>query len=685
MKFLYPTFLFALLAVAIPVIIHLFNFRRYKTIYFSHVGFLKNIKKESRKKSRLKQLLILLTRILAIVFLVFAFAQPYIPAENNVNASVQQTVAVYVDNSFSMNALSEQGQLLELARNKAVEIGQTYPPGTKFRLFTNDLDPTHQHTFNKEQFIRQVTEIQSSPAVAPLSMMHNRFAQQIHGPGEKSDGIMYFISDFQRNIADIDNFTESDIYNFLLPLKPNKVTNLYIDSCWVEVPAHRLNLEENIFVRIKNISNEDFQNLPLKLYLNDSLKSITNFSVSAQGQIVANLKYTNVSPGIQLGKIEITDYPFTQDNNWYISYFVEPKLKALAIFNSSRQSSEGLEYISALFENDDYIQLDEMSVQSLQMSKLAEYNAIFLINPDNFTSGFLNELSKIVESGTSVVLFPGAENNPQMINNFLSEFNANRITGTDTTTLEISGVDYDNRFYANVFKKREENPALPKIKGHFKFEETTRSAETNLLWFQNGDKALSYHTFGNGYVWVFSFPLAEKNEAFARDILFVPTLYNIVLQSLPKQRISYTVGEDHSVLIRRRESLDLSNQVEVENVATGDIFIPELNVTDQGLRIGLSNQIENDGHFLIETNNEVISALAFNYNRQESDLRYFNVAELEDKTANLKNVSVIENAAATSFSDIFEEIQKGKQLWKWSILIALFFLLAEALIIRFLK
>ncbi|MCA1760722.1 MAG: BatA domain-containing protein, partial [Bacteroidales bacterium] len=101
MNFLFPTFLFALFAIVIPIIIHLFSFRRYKTVYFSHVGFLKDIKKESQKKSRLKQLLMLLARILTIIFLVFAFSQPYIPTENAATTGSGEIVGVYIDNSFS--------------------------------------------------------------------------------------------------------------------------------------------------------------------------------------------------------------------------------------------------------------------------------------------------------------------------------------------------------------------------------------------------------------------------------------------------------------------------------------------------------------------------------------------------------------------------------------------------------
>jgi len=684
MKFLFPTFLFALLAIAIPILIHLFSFRRFKTIYFSHVGFLKDIKKESQKKSRLKQILILLARIFAISALVFAFAQPYIPLNNEVQNNANQVVAVYIDNSFSMDALSEEGQLLELARNKAVEIGQTYPPGTQFRLFTNDLEPKHQHRFNREQFIQQVTEVQSSPAVIPVSQIHNRFAQQTESENEESSGIMYVISDFQRSITDFENFTDSDVFYYLMPLVPNQVNNLYIDSSWVEVPAHRLNQEENILVRIKNSSDEDYQNLPLKLFLNDSLKSITNFSISAQNEITASLKYTNSSSGIQLGKIEISDYPFTHDNVWYISYFVDPSLKALAIYNENEENNEGLDYIRALFENDDYVLLDEMSMQRIQLSRLNEYNCIFLVNMNNFTNGFINELEQIVENGASVVLIPDTEN--QGINNLLSSFNSALITGKDTTNQEISGIDFDNDFFENVFEKREENPILPVIGSHYKFEDNIRTLETNLLWFQNGDKALSVKPHGEGKIWVLSFSLNEENSSFARDVLFVPTFYNFVLNSLPRQKIAYTVKKDLSVTLPLNKNLNLAENIEIVNADSDIRFIPEKTLTDQGIRLDLGESIENDGHFLVQEDENTITAFAFNYDRTESDLRYFTNAELEDRINATENGNgiVIENTSA-GFSEIYDEIQRGKQLWKIFILLALFFLLAEVIISRYMK
>ncbi|MGC9355158.1 MAG: hypothetical protein ACP5D9_15030, partial [Mariniphaga sp.] len=384
--------------------------------------------------------------------------------------------------------------------------------------------------------------------------------------------------------------------------------------------------------------------------------------------------------------VEITDYPFTHDNTWHLSYFVEPNLKALAIYSNTQESREGLTYLTALFENDDYVELETMDIQGLQISRLAEINTIFLINPENFSSGFLNELETAVNNGASVVLFPKLTQQTSITNQFLSKFNANTASGIDTTSQEISGIDFDNRFFRNVFKERKENALLPKINGHLKFSENIKSNETQLLWFQNGDKALSGLPYGNGKIWIFSFPLNKKNEIFARDILFVPSIYNIVLNSLPDQQISYTIGMDRSYLLPRNINVSLETSLEIENRNTGDRFIPGVNVSGQGMRLDLGGLIETAGHYLVKNENETIASLSFNYNRNESDLRYFSPDELEERIqlSNLKKTAVLKNVSG-NFEEVLQTIQQGKQLWKWCILLALFFILAEVLIARFWK
>ena len=227
---------------------------------------------------------------------------------------------------------------------------------------------------------------------------------------------------------------------------------------------------------------------------------------------------------------------------------------------------------------------------------------------------------------------------------------------------------------------------MPEISGHLRFETPTQTDEADLLTFQNGDKALSQLSFGDGKVWVFSFPLNKENEAFANDILFVPTVYNFVLNSLPRQELSFTVGENTFWNIPRNIAFNMNSGFEIENRKTGDKLVPASTISGRKTRLEFGNQITSDGHYLVENDGNVIAAMAFNFNRKESDLRYFSAMELKEKLIELqlKNATVVEEVER-NFSEILEEIQNGKQLWKWAVLVALLFILAEVLIARFWK
>jgi hypothetical protein len=227
-------------------------------------------------------------------------------------------------------------------------------------------------------------------------------------------------------------------------------------------------------------------------------------------------------------------------------------------------------------------------------------------------------------------------------------------------------------------------PCSPRISNHLKFSENVRSEEANLLWFQNGDKALSVLPFGNGKVWIFSFPLSKDNEAFTRDILFVPSIYNIVLNSLPEQQLSHTIAREQSFLLPRMINTNRESSIEIEHRESGSSFIPAVTVLNRGTRLSFEGTVNQAGHYLVKQENEILTSLSFNYNRQESDLRYFTADELKNRisSSNLDKISVIDNVSG-NFTEVLQELQKGIQLWKWCIVLALLFILTEAAIARF--
>ena len=687
MRFLYPAFLFALLAIIIPILIHLFSFRKFTTVYFSNVNYLKNIKRESKRKSQLKHLLMLLARIMAITCLVFLFAQPYIPPDNQEQKTNTGIVNIYIDNSFSMNALSSKGQLVEVARNKALEIVDTYPPDTRFRLLTNDLQPRHQHYFNKEQLIQQITEVRISPRSVPLSRIYNRFYDPTVSQDARSMDNTFMISDFQHITSDFENIRR-DISSttYLMPIRPEKITNLYIDSCWMEIPAHKPGQEELLHVRIRNHSDESYQNLPVKLFLNDTIKALANFSIEARGEQVVELKYLNLNPGIQTGKVEISDYPITHDNTYFISYNVERQLSALAIYGDTQSGYGGIRYLWALFDEDPYVRFEEMNVDNLTISKLEEFNTIFLINIGEIGSGLMNELQRITENGTSVVFFPENTGSIDNYNQFLSRFSSSTLTHFDTARVELGGLEWEHPIYSQVFRERDDKMAFPKISGSFRFSSATKISETPLLWFRSGQKALSVQSSENGSLFIFSFPLSSSNEEFARHILFAPTLYSLVINSVPRQKISYTIGREASAHVKNLSGLDLSKfSIILKDDPLN--FIPEFTSSGANqIRINLNDFFASAGHYMINYGDTVVSSISLNYDRAESSSVYFTTNELKTLTEEFPadQFIVMENTEQR-FSEIFEEISTGKKLWKLFLVLSILFILAEALIARLWK
>ena len=227
MNLTYPAFLFALSAIAIPIIIHLFNFRKFKTVYFSNIRFLKEVKQETQAKSKLKHLLVLAARILAISFLVFAFAQPFIPVTNKVIVVGDKVVSIFVDNSFSMDAINKNGTLLDDAKKHALEIVSAYKPTDRFQLLTNDFEGKHQRLVNKEELIELLDEIKISPASHSFSEIVTR-QMDVLQKKESEIKISFVISDFQKSSVNIDQIKNDTAISFnLIPLLAVQKENVF--------------------------------------------------------------------------------------------------------------------------------------------------------------------------------------------------------------------------------------------------------------------------------------------------------------------------------------------------------------------------------------------------------------------------------------------------------------------------
>ena len=317
----YPAFLWALFAVAIPIIIHLFNFKKYKKVYFTNVRFLKELQHQSKAKSRLKEILILIARCLTIACLVLAFAQPIIPSKNNTVANVgANAISIYIDNSFSMENVSKQGALLNVAKNRTKEIIKAFGSADKFQLITNDFEGKHQRFLSKEDALTITDELKISSAVRPLSDVIKR-QEEFLNTSNLTNKKIYVLSDAQKSTFNIlDLKIDTTIKTTLIPLKANQVNNVYIDSCWFETPLQQKGFIQKLHATIVNNGNGSIDIGSAKLFLNKQQLALSSFSLDANSKTEILFTFECKQNGFNFGSIKIDDYPITFDDELFFAF-----------------------------------------------------------------------------------------------------------------------------------------------------------------------------------------------------------------------------------------------------------------------------------------------------------------------------------------------------------------------------
>jgi len=323
MEFANPLFLFGLAAIAIPIIIHLFNFRRFRKVFFTNVKFIEELKQQTRQQSQLRHLLVLLMRILAIAALVVAFAQPFIPVgEKQSGQASVNAVTIYVDNSFSMEAETTDGPLLNQALNLARETAMAYGSSDQYQLLTNDFEGRHQRFVSREDFLELLNEVELSPVTRNISEAYKRQAELLNNE-VKGSKTACVISDFQQSTTDLENIIpDTTITTYLIPATSGKSGNIYIDSVWFVEPVYRVDQLARLHVRIVNDSEQDYEKTPLRLKINNVQRAISSFDIEAGDAIELIMPYSNNSVGLQFGELHISDHPVTYDDSFYFVYEV---------------------------------------------------------------------------------------------------------------------------------------------------------------------------------------------------------------------------------------------------------------------------------------------------------------------------------------------------------------------------
>lgn len=671
MNFLYPGFLFALVAVVIPVIIHLFNFRKFKKVYFSNVAFLKEVKEQNSSREKLKNLLILICRIMAITFLVLAFARPFFSTSTTVDNSKGNIISIYIDNSYSMDAVNKEGNLLDEAKRRAKDIVKAYQLNDRFQLLTNDFEGRHQRLLNADEFLQAIEEVKISSANRALQQVINR--QQAIFTGN-NNRFSYIISDFQTGFAGSEPLKKDNNTQLtLVKLNANALPNVSVDSVWFLSPVHQPNVSEKIIVRLRNFGNEDAKNVPLTLTINNQQKAVGSVNVAAGAAYIDTLSYSGLSLGWQKGVIKIKDFPLTFDDQLNFSFNVSAHYKVLAI-----NGQETGKYIHALFHADPYFKLEEMSENNINYSILANYSLIVLNGLSNPSSGLAQELKNYIGNGGSVVIFPNTKNDKVTLSAFLTALNLPAVGNLSTEISKVSNIELKHPLFKDVFETLPKNMDLPQVNHYFTFIENNKSNKENLLQLPAGKLFFARYILGAGQAFLSATGLTSEDGNFARHPLFVPLMYKVAFESAPHQPLFYTITKDHVILLPQ---VKLGANQTLKLLANGFEVIPDVDQQQGKTSLYIADQIHKPGFYEVKKADSTLAMVAFNDNRAESNMTYDDRNVLE-KRFGANPVHFIDTKTANISSAIAEK-NNGTEIWKLCLILSLVFLAAEILLLRF--
>ena len=671
MSFLYPSFLWALGLVAVPVIIHLFHFRRFKKVYFSNVRFLQEVKEESSMRSRLRNLLVLLFRCLAVIALVVAFAQPFLPVEDGV-ISGQKAVSVYLDNSFSMAAESERAPLLQLAKDRARDIVSAYGPEDRFQLLSNGFNGRNQRLVGHEEALDAIEEIQIGPESRRLSQVLSRQISALN-TGNLDNRLVYQISDFQRNITDL-SAPDTSVSLSLVPLRALRERNVAIDSAWFDAPVAQLNQNNLLLVRVRNFGDADVDNVRLSSRYLGQNKPEGTLRIPASGTVIDSIYLNITQPGTGSARLAITDYPVEFDDTYDLTFRTVDRIQVLHIDGGTEQDRN----LAAALQLEVFA-AERVSAQNIDYGGLGSYDLLIVTDLPSVGSGLGEQLRQYVSNGGNLLVFPPAGADVADYNRFLTALPADELDGFQEGTREVSSLNDEEFIFSDVFENRQAALNLPVTQGNFGLGRYGSRRQQPLLTYRDGSTALAKYVIGEGNFYLSTAPLgAQFSNLSLNAEVFIPMLYKMGISSGRRRPLAYTIGRDEVIETSRRQS---SSDIVYKLRGPGGEFIPQQRTLGNRVALTLGGQVPEAGVYDLLIGDKTVDAFAFNYDRRESDLTYLT----EEELAAIPGLTVLNAESQTALLNGIRERNEGRPLWTYFIWATLIFLLIEAVLLRFWK
>ena len=673
MSLLYPEFLWALLLNIIPIFIHLFNYQKHETIYFSDVTLFKDIEEKTKKRSQLKNILLLLSRILLVSSIVLAFCFPYEKNDKINNYENLKKIGIYLDNSFSMSRLNKNQSLLESAKDDLMKLIDNLPDNTEYIFTTNNKLKNKPYSIRKNELKKEIIKTGYSPISLTYSEIIDIQKEQFKGDIINT----FWLTDLQKNSFDLSNhkLVKSDQIN-LLKYSSNDMGNLSIDSVWFQESNRQIKKNETIQVKATNHSNSELE-FQIKLNINNG--EVLNQSYTKikplESKIIEFIFSVDTS-GKKIGKLSIISNDMNSikyDDNYYFSYSINENFKVVNLYEGDNESNS---YLKALFSSVEKTKYEEVNFREGYNDYDLNADLIILNELINIDKQLINTITP----NKNILILPSTSKNSDYknLNNFLNI----KFSSLKNSKLELDIESVDKNYFKNIFSSFNGNINLPYFNYHYLVSKNPNA--NYLINFSNGDPFLIKYSESNRDFFYLTSNLNDSVSNFKEHALFVPIMLRIKEKSSSDFIKQYDINHLDRIRIKnefqQNGDVKIINNLELPTIS----FFPKVSNSKGNSLIFLENEIEFSGHYYLMKKDSLIDVISVNGTQSESEMNFIKNKEFNQEIINLNIEENIKfwNISEKRYPEIISLKSNNNEYWKYFILLGIVFLILEIIIIK---
>jgi len=698
MSFLTPLFLLGALAIAIPVILHLINFRKPNKQAFSTLVFFQQLQKSSIRWLILKKRILLALRILAILLLTLALARPLLsPKLSGIAPDRGSTLyAIVIENSPAMSQIDERGLLFNTATEAIKSLIANSKPSDRFLIYNthgqllspeeisaaqaerllDQLEPLNAGNFTTERLSRLASKAISTELDAVGLFFITR-------GGEYLDGILSDLTlpdDFRPGLYPLTLITTGE--------QPARNTGIVS----IDVAARIISggSPVSVMVTVQNFSDQRAVNHFLSLEVNGELEG--QFQVDLDAGETRVYSFETIAPerGNLKGRALLEGDAFSFDNTRYFVIDIPERTRILLLSELQTRGSARVSWLDPVFRaaarsagNIDVINATWDDWTGLTLS---EFDAVLLDGVREVPEYAWNELQNFTQNGGGLVLIPGNRGNPSSLNPFLERMNAGRFIGMvgDPGRFEpVARVDRIVRghpIFDDMFQATEEEELrldLPALYHYWRYQSSGRAAQiimrTNL-----DDPLLIRESAGNGRFIIAATSPDPTWSAFAINPLFAPLFLRVGLYAAAGE-----LGGLNEFILGNMFNYTANGLHRNATFQLNDFsLVPETQTAARETRITAETYAWKPGWATLALSEDTLH-IAVNQNVQESSFKTLNMSKLGDIFSEQFQVSDVISLQGLSEQDITRRIgvaATGREIWSWFLLAAIVMLVTESLV-----